>query len=172
MLDVKVLKWVQKKLLNEEKVIAKAGRYYATDERLLHADDRFEFKSLEYDKISDITHENHGLKRIVVRIISIFLGLLLYIIGWLASTEWETYIGGHRTVNYPQPWFGVIGLIFGSLAIFVAIFRIPQYYYQIHSPSLNKKQFKQWRLEIYGNKENFNRFIKIVKEKTRKNTKQ
>jgi len=106
----------------------------------------------------------------VGRGILISLGILLYIIGILASMEWETYIFGHRTVNYPQPQFLIIGLIFGSLSVLMAFSR-SKYYYQIKNINFNKKQSKLWRIEVpYMNREKFKRFINIVKEKTGKNT--
>jgi hypothetical protein len=166
--ETEIPKWIQKKLSNEEVVIDRFGFWFATNKRLIGSN-RIEFRSLEYDKISDITYEKYGLKMTVGRGILLSLGILLYIIGIIASMEWETYIFGHRTVNYPQPQFFIIGLIGGSLSILIA-FSSSKYFYQIKNIDFNKKQSKLWQIKVpYRNREKFKRFINIIKEKIGKN---
>ncbi|UCF12777.1 MAG: hypothetical protein JSW06_00580 [Thermoplasmatales archaeon] len=61
MSEIKVPLWFRKQLLDGEKVITKSGHFYVTNQRLLRLLNSINNGVIEYNKISNITYEKHGI---------------------------------------------------------------------------------------------------------------
>jgi hypothetical protein len=172
--------WVQNRLLDNEKVIAKTTLIYATDKRLLNRFDEsrwssFKFSSLDYNQISDITRKK-SIQGIIGFVLLLFIFLLMYILfipdllghPYKLGEVWITPFSG----KVGDPLIPTVALIIAIIATIILILIYPLSYYQIHSPDLDRKHMRNWRIYVpclLNGKTH--RFIKIVKEEVAKNTK-
>ena len=160
MSDVKVPKWVEEKLLDGEKVLSKYLYFFATNQRLLRLQSSKNFGAVEYNKISKITCDKYGLGK-VLRSITIFWGLLLFIVGFISYIGLEIrFDPTHVARIYSDPFTSLICFFGGIICIGLGL-SPKKYYYQIWSPSFDDKESKRWKMQKTKSSE---RLINIAKE--------
>lgn len=178
MININVPKWAQNKLLDGETVIAKIGSIYATDRRLLNCITRFNFRFLEYEKISDIAFEKYGIGRKFGFILILFLCSLIYII-FVPDLLGYPYKIGDIWVNPFSSYFatpnsrllGIFSLIGVGVAVIFTIFEFPFRYFQVMGSDFDSEHLPYWRFNVpHRLNGQVNKFIEIVKEELGKNT--
>ena len=155
MVDFKISKWIDNILQDGEKIIGKWWHYYATNKHLILFHGKTNYRILGYDNIS-ITFEK--IKKPAIYPISmILLAFILFFSLWFAN----------QISSYEIPiWLAflvLIGLFTASI-----LEALPNHYYQIRSPDINKDELKKWLIPKSRKTEIFIRIRCIYKKSNRK----
>jgi len=127
MAEIKVPKWVEEKLMYEEKILSRWAFFYATNKRLLRCVNKSNWAGVEYNNIS-IAY-NSPLSGKIASIYSIW-------VGWV-FTWWGGVIS-----NSMYSWlFLLAGICFIISGLMLSIFG----FYQIESPSFDRRESRKWR---------------------------
>jgi len=175
---IKVSRWIQNKLVDDERVIAKVGKIYATDRRLLNCKNRFNFKFLEFDQITDITYEKCGIGWKIVLIFLLSLCSLIYIIlipdmlgyPYQIGEIWVNPISSRFAPPNAKLMYTATLVVVGFNMVLWSI-EFPSRYLQFKGINFNKKDLHLWKFNLpYYLKEQAHNFIKIVNKERNKKT--
>jgi len=173
--EVDAPKWVQNKLYNGEKIIVKVGRFYATDRRLLNYTNLFDYRFLEYERITNITYKKNVMA-IIACIIMLFLSSILFItivpdmLGhpYKIGDAWVRPFSGY----FANPVLAVCTLITACFIVIVCLIDFPFSYYQIENPGFDKAHLRYWRIHrsnLFNKK--VHRFIEFIRLKSNQTSK-
>jgi hypothetical protein len=172
MADIKAPGWVREQLLDGEEIVSKAlsarAIYYATNRRVLRFGGKSRrSQSLQYNQVSSIIFTRYGAGWRAFNAFSVFLGLIIILVGVLTAVVPDLKIEG-QPLGTIVPIVAIAGgvvLIFAALCFHYA-------YYQFCDPSSEKSgknNLKKWRIERSrwgGVAIDVDRFVEVVKSRS------